>query len=150
MSKKGVSNYFLIKKLLFVKGFKGVFSRNELHDKKLFDNEFLIINLALNTQPGTHLVAIANKKNKLYYFDSLSLYLPYAEIEIFLKKHQMKIYKLKFPLQSHRSTKCGYFCLVFLRCIYRMSFNKFTANFFKKNLDLNDHLVLSFCNKVYF
>lgn len=150
MKSKGITNHFIIKKLFFYPGFKGVYSRDEIKNITLLNGDSIIINWSKKGKIGTHFIAIVKKKNILYHFDPLALYIEFPEINDFLFKHKIKIIELPFALQHKNSYTCGYFCITFVCCIFRMSFKKFCKNFFKHNKRLNDTLVTQFTNKIRF
>ena len=92
-----------------IKGFNGVFSRNNL--PKLKDGAY-VINLDHRKNTGTHWVVIFLKKNEVIYFNSFGV--EYIPKEIMTKIGNKNIKNNIFRIQDNNSRICGYFCILFI------------------------------------
>lgn len=99
-------------------GFCGVFARDRL-PKKTKRPAGLVINTDKASEPGTHWVAYyIGADGRAEYFDPLGDPIPDNEILSFVKRNnkawQLTVQNL-IPYQSTVSSKCGQFCIFFLR-----------------------------------
>ena len=120
-----------------VKGFNGVFPRNNLPDLK---KGVYIINLDHSENTGTHWVVIFMKKDEVTYFDSFGV--EYIPKEIMERIKNKKIKTSIFRIQDNNSIMCGYFCILFIEYMLdNKTLNNFTNLFspwnFKKDDDIN-------------
>ena len=135
------------KKMRKVYNYLGTYALDELQNLRirLFPS-FLIINLDLRKNSGTHWIGLALYHNDIYVCDSLGTILSTfrfpTELVNFLHlisfKKQLHITN---QLQSLSSTNCGKFCTVF---IYKMSISNNYLSFlsyFCKDVDLNDCII---------
>ena len=104
-----------------VKGFNGVFSRNNLPYLK---HGAYFINLDHSENTETHWVVIFVKKNEVIYFDSFGL--EYIPKEIMKRIGNKNIKRSIFRIQDNNSIMCGYFCILFIE--YMLN-NKFLTDF---------------------
>ena len=98
-----------------VKGFNGVFPRNNLPKLK---NGAYVINLDHSENIGTHRVVIFMKSNEFFefpeviYFDSFGV--EYIPKEIMKRIRNKNIKVSIFGIQDNNSIMCGYFCILFI------------------------------------
>ena len=92
-----------------VKGFNGVFSRNNLPKLK---NGAYVINLDHSENRGTYWVVIFVRKNEVIYFDSFGV--EYIPKEIMERIKNKNIKTSIFRTQDNNSIMCGYFCILFI------------------------------------
>ena len=97
---------------LGIRHFKGVFSRDSLPNQ-IKKNECGIVNLDSKIGPGTHWVAYLNSKEKVEYFDSFGLEMPF-EVAQYLDTSGKQIYYSGDEIQERDSVLCGYWCLYYL------------------------------------
>ena len=86
-----------------VKGFNGVFSRNNL--PKLKSGAY-VINLDHSENTGTHWVVVFVRENEVIYFDSFGV--EYIPREIMEKIKNKNIKTSIFRIQDNNSIMCGY------------------------------------------
>ena len=105
---------------LGIKGFRGVYMRDELQRLKTpYNYESGIVNLNTHTQPGSHWICYAKIGKDLFYFDSFGVY-PTDEVIRYLKSK--KDYELNLPrieynvevVQHISSHECGALCIYVL------------------------------------
>ena len=98
-----------------IKSFLGVFSRDKLPNLNTKRTFSLIINLDDSRGPGTHWTAVFNnaKSPYLYYFDSFGVGPP-AEL-----RSNKPVISNDQQLQALRSSACGYYCIDFIKSMYR-------------------------------
>ena len=106
-----LTNFEIIDYFKGVKGFNGVFSRNNLSNLK---NAAYVINLdhskkkkTKTKKTGTPWVVIFVKKDEVIYFDSFGV--EYIPKEIMKSIGNKNIKKNIFRIQSFDSIMCGYF-----------------------------------------
>ena len=108
-----MTNFEIMDYFKEVKGFNGVFSRNNLPTLK---NGAYIINLDHSRNTRTHWVVVFVKKDEVIYFDSFGVeYIP-KEIMERIKHSSLRNKNIKtsiFRIQDNNSVKCGYFCILF-------------------------------------
>ena len=100
-----------------MKGFNGVFSRNNLPKLK---NGAYIINLDHNKNTGTHWVVIFVEKDEVIYFDSFGVECIPKEIMKRIEHGSLGNKHIKtniFRIQDNNSIMCGYFCILFIEYI---------------------------------
>ena len=93
-----------------VKGFNGVFSRNNLPKLK---NGAYAINLDHSEHTGIHWVVIYVKKDEVIYFDSFGV--EYIPKEIMKRTGNKNIKTSIFRIQDNNSIMCGCFCVLFIK-----------------------------------
>lgn len=94
--------------------FRGVFSRNTLPNT-IHRNECGIINLDVNSGPGTHWVAYKKRDKSILYFDSFGDLQPPTEIITYFNSNGIcNIFYNHDRYQTFNSTNCGHLCLMFL------------------------------------
>ena len=86
-----------------VKGFNGVFSRNNLPKLK---SRAYVINLDHSENTGTHWVVVFVRENEVIYFDSFGV--EYIPREIMEKIKNKNIKTSIFRIQDNNSIMCGY------------------------------------------
>lgn len=108
-----MTNWELMKyvRLLKIRNFRGVFSRDELSLITPHKNETGILNLDVSGSSGTHWVAFSKKNNNITYFDSYGLRPP-PEVLQYFKGNKINYSNEK--LQNYNSPNCGQLCLKFL------------------------------------
>ena len=116
-----------------VKGFNGVFSRNNLPKLK---NGAYAINLDHSEHTGIHWVVIYVKKDEVIYFDSFGV--EYIPKEIMKRTGNKNIKTSIFRIQDNNSIMCGCFCILFIKyMLNNKTLTDFTNLFipwdFKKN-----------------
>ena len=92
-----------------VKGFNGVFSRNNL--PKLKKGAY-VINEDHSKNTGTHWVVVYVKKDEVIYFDSFRV--EYIPKEIMRSIGNKNIKTSIFRIQDNNSKTCSYFCILFI------------------------------------
>ena len=121
--------------------FNGVFSRDNLNDK--IKNGGYVINLDEYHDIGTHWVAFNVNNKTVTYFDSFGVeHIPKEIMKCTDNKN--KITNI-FRIQIYDSIKCGYFCIGFIKFMFKGSSltdftNLFSPNDFRKNDD-----IMQFC-----
>ena len=142
LSENDVNNH-----LYMVPGYLGTYALDELDKLKirLFPS-FLVVNLDLRSNGGTHWIAVGLFINTLYLCDSLGTIVPDKRLPIelinFLHIHSFKknLYISK-QLQSIRSNTCGKYTICFIRHMCKdPNFDSFLSNF-GRNFDVNDCIV---------
>ena len=104
-----MTNFKIIDYFKGVKGFNGVFSRNNL--PKLKKGAY-VINVDHSKNTGTHWVVVYVKKDEVIYFDSFRVeYIP-KEIMRYIGNKNIKT--SIFRIQDNNSKMCGYFCVLFI------------------------------------
>ena len=135
-------DYFRIKDLRSgnfknVKGFNGVFSRNNL--PKL-ENGAYVINLDHSENTGTHWIVIFMKNNEVIYFDSFGV--EYVPKEIMEKIGNRNIKTNIFRIQDNNSIMCGYFCILFIGyMLNNKTLTHFTNLFSPWDFKKNDKMI---------
>ena len=105
--------------------FNGVFSRNNL--PKTIKNGAYVINLDKYKNTGTHWVVLF-VKNKVIYFDSFGVEHTPEEVKKFIGNKDIKT--SMFRIQAYNSIMCGYFCILFIKFIFKAkTLNDFTNLF---------------------
>ena len=98
-----------------VKGFNGVFSRNNLPSLK---NGAYVINLDHSENTGAHWVVVLIRKDEFFefpeviYFDSFGV--EYIPKEVMKKIRNKNIKTSIFRIQDNNSIMRGYFCILFI------------------------------------
>lgn len=104
-----VSNVYIDDFLKEFKNYKGTFSSNNI--PILANNESVICNFSKVDEEGTHFILLFNKKNIIYYFDSLKLgYIP-TDIKDYFENYS-KVVDISKRIQNHFSKMCGYYCIL--------------------------------------
>ena len=116
--------------------FNGVYSRDNLPNK-IKDGAY-VINLDEYSDIGTHWVALWVNINNVTYFDSFGVEHIPKEIKTFIKNRNIKTNI--FRIQAYDSIMCGYFCIGFIKFMFKDKSlteytNLFALNDFKKNDD---------------
>ncbi len=109
-----VSNFYIDEVLRTFKNYKGTFSSNNI--PLLKKNNAVICNLSKAGEEGTHFIFLINKKDILYYFDSLNLEFTTNDVASNFKYYS-NIVNISKQIQHHNSNFCGFYCiLAFLAC----------------------------------
>ena len=127
-----------------VPGYIGTFSLDELRTFKLrMFPVFIILNLDLRTNSGTHWVALAIYNNDVFICDSLGTLIPSSrfpsELVNFLHTvcYKKTIHVTK-QLQDINSSTCGLYAAFFVYSMSKTnSYNNFLSNF-GSNCEIND------------
>ena len=120
-----------------VKGFNGVFSRNDLPKLK---NGAHAINLDHSENTGTHWIVIFMKNNEVIYFDSFDV--EYIPKEIIEKIGNKNIKTNIFRIQENNSIMCGYFCILLIEyMLNNKTLTDFTNLFSPSNFKKNDKII---------
>ena len=120
-----------------VKGFNGVFSRNDLPKLK---NGAYAINLDHSENTGTHWIVIFMKNNEVIYFDSFDV--EYIPKEIIEKIGNKNIKTNIFRIQENNSIMCGYFCILLIEyMLNNKTLTDFTNLFSPSNFKKNDKII---------
>ena len=102
-----------------------MFSRNNL--PKTIKNGAYVINLDEYKNTGTHWVVLF-VKNKVIYFDSFGVEHIPEEVKKFIGNKDIKT--SMFRIQAYNSIMCGYFCILFIKFIFKAkTLNDFTNLF---------------------
>ena len=134
-----LTNFEIIDYFKGVKGFNGVFSRNN------FKKGVSVINLDHSKNTGTHWVVIFVKSNEVIYFDSFGAeYIP-KEIMKKIEHSFLENKNIKtsiFRIQNYNSIMCGYFCILFIECMLNdKTLTDFTNLFSPWNFEKNDDII---------
>lgn len=108
-----LSNWDLIDRLKGIKGFKGVFSRDEDIGGPAL-SESGVMNLAALDEPGTHWVAWVCRPKFTVYFDSFGVPPP-DTMKKYLSRHPGTHWRTDSEIQSLESVMCGYYCEDFIK-----------------------------------
>lgn len=104
-----VSNVYIDDFLKEFKNYKGTFSSDNI--PILYNNESVICNFSKVDEEGTHFILLFNKKDTLYYFDSLkSGYIP-TDIKEYFENYN-NVVDISKRIQSYFSKMCGYYCIL--------------------------------------
>lgn len=142
---EGISNLYIESILLpRTSTFSGVFSCDKIPRSLCNKRKFsVIVNLSKFNQRGTHWVAIFRDQSKLIYYDAVGLPLINKDITRFLKSFDQEYTFNTFESQCFQSTKCGFFCILFILLMEQdMTFTKFKKLFSKKCTE-NEKRVIS-------
>ena len=114
-----MTNFEIIDYFKGVKGYNGVFSRNNLPSLK---KGAYVTNLDHSRSTGTHWVVIFVKKDEVTYFDSFGV--AYIPKEMAPKEHgsqgNKNIKTSIFRIQDNNSIICGYFCILFIEYMLKI------------------------------
>jgi len=119
----------------------GIYMKNELPDKLQIG--FYICNLQSSYEgTGSHWTVFYFNYKLSVYFDSYG-YMPPLEIDRKLKPY---VYNNR-NIQDYNSSSCGYFCIAFIKYMYKstnifQSYNEFEA-VFSNNTENNDKILNS-------
>ena len=108
--------------------FNRVYSRDNFPDK-IKDGAYEI-NLDQHFDIRTHWIALHVNTKTVTYFDSFGIEHIPKEIKKFAGNKT--ITTNIFRIQAYDSVMCGYFCIVFIDCMFKGSLTEFT-NFFSPN-----------------
>ncbi len=131
--------------------FVGVFSIDTLPIPSTLKNrKFLICNTAIKTEVGEHWFCVSKINHKIEVFDSLGVDVQKkALLSNFCKPKYATELKINVtPVQSKASTSCGLFVLYFvINRFYNadLGFKTLLNEIFSSDLDLNERLVMEFC-----
>ena len=126
-----------------IKGYNGVFSRNNLPKLK---NGAYVINLDHSENTGTHWIVIFMKNNEVIYFDNFGVeYIPKEMIKSIGNKN---IKSNIFRIQDNNSIMCGYFCILFIEYILNnKTLTNFTNLFSPRDFKKNDEILKRYFHK---
>jgi len=127
--------------------FQGCFPCNQLPNPNTCKGRILIINLDPFGYEGSHWISLfVNKRNEVFYFDSLSLPTSICIINSFLKNFSKIVKNLK-PYQNPDSKTCAHHCISFVYFISQgLNFTQYLKMLDKKpNTDL---FVIKIVNKL--
>ena len=125
-----------------VKGFNGVFSRNNL--PKL-ENGAYVINLDHSKNTGTQWIVIFMKNNEVIYFDSFGV--EYIPKEIMDKIGNKNIKSNIFRIQANNSIMRGYFCILLIEyMLNNKTLTDFTNLFSPCDFLKNDEIIKRYFN----
>ena len=120
-----------------VKGFSGVFSRNNLPN---LTKGAYIINFDHSENAGSHWVVIFVKKDEVIYFDSFGV--EYNPKEMMEKIENKNIKTGIFRIQDNNSTMCGYFRILFIEyMLNNNTLTDFTNLFSPLDFEKNDEII---------
>jgi len=142
---KMISNVYIENLFTHIKGFKGVYSSNNI-GKLSRSGECLIINFDKAGESGSHFVCLYMKsKNHCLYFDSLNLPIIPFEIYKYLSNQSFHITNSSQNIQSFDSVYCGFYCMLFIIC-NKIGFEywKKISKKFKQRCMSNDSKCISF------
>ena len=127
-------------------GYLGTYARDELNNLKISHYpSFIIVNLDLRKQNGSHWIAIAMFPNDVYICDSLGALMPTPHFPSQLINF---LYRVSFQrrlhitrrLQADNSTNCGLYCIYFIQMMVKNNFADFLSKFCN-NYCLNDLII---------
>ena len=127
-------------------GYLGTYARDELNNLKISHYpSFIIVNLDLRKQNGSHWIAIAMFPNDVYICDSLGALMPTPHFPSQLINF---LYRVSFQrrlhitrrLQADNSTNCGLYCIYFIHMMVKNNFADFLSKFCN-NYCLNDLII---------
>ena len=107
-----------------------------------------IISLDDEVGPGTHWVASDIKGEKIFFFDSFSLPPPMEFVSHAKKIGKKIVFHAGRPLQKLESVKCGWFCLIFLNEIWKISFFEVLNLFSLDDPEVNEKFVKDYFKKL--
>jgi len=141
-----------LKKIPFVsKYYKTVCSINEI-PINIKVREFIIVNLSLSHEPGTHWIVIIRSHRQLYeVFNSLGFENLNELTNFFKIRTQAEIVYNETGMQLKDSSTCGLFCIYFIvhRVLnYDLSFFHLLNDIFFEDLTLNENKVVEFCSRL--
>ena len=137
---------------LFLKScphFLGCYSDDEIQNLVLRPTCFIIVNLDVSNQPGSHWVALGIFKNSIEVFDSLGFdifswpSLPHGLLSFLHRISFRKRIKVIPKVQSERSTLCGIFCVFYIILRSKFSLSTILA-YFSSSLPSNDTKLIRF------
>ena len=137
-----LTNFEIVDYFRRVKGFNGVFSRNNLPNLK---NGAYVINLDHSENTGTYWLVIFMEKDEVIYFDSFAVgYIP-REIMDRIEHSFLGNKNIKtsiFRTQDNNSIMCGYFCILFIEYILNnKTLTDFTNLFSPWDFKKNDEII---------
>ena len=143
-------NYFLRK----TPNFYGCFSPDEL-ENLLIDSFpiYLIVNLDLSSEDGSHWLALRVSHTKVEVFDPLGFKLdswptiPVKLIEFIQKLSYKKQLIISRILQPNNSFLCGFYCIYYILARPFNSFRKIIDSF-SLELSKNDHILTNLLYKI--
>ena len=98
------------------KKFTGCYPFDKLHSIWKRRSFSLVLNTGKSDTMGEHWLAVKVINQKCFYFDSFGLPIINEEIKNFLREYG-KCYHSRVCIQVIESNKCGYFCIMFLKCV---------------------------------
>ena len=132
-----LTNFKIIDYFKGVKGFNGVYSRNNLPNLK---KGAYVTNLDHSQNTGTHWVVIFVKEDEVIYFDGFGVEHIPKEIMERIKNKNIKI--SVFRIQDYNSIMCGCFCILFFEyMVNNKTLTDFTNLFSAWNFEKNDIII---------
>ena len=134
------------KRLRKTENYLGTYSIDELNSLKIsLYPSFLVVNLDIRENSGTHWIALALYCNDIFICDSLgTLVLDRFPSELVNFIHLItfnKILHITKQLQSYNSENCGKFFILFVKTMScTNNFSRFLSNF-SQNFFLNDCII---------
>lgn len=126
----------------------GVFPADRIVEKWVKPCAF-VFNTDVSSKPGAHWVAIhVDKNNNAWYFDSYGCGPRIREHLRVIRKNCRQIRWNTFQLQSHESSNCGHFCVMFLHFLSAGKSMSQFQSIFSKNLRDNDQISARFVKKI--
>ena len=130
-----------------VDGYIGTYSLDELPDLRVrIFPSFIIVNLDLRKNKGTHWIALALYLNDIYVCDSLGTLLPNDKLPFHLINflHLISYNKtlhISKQLQATSSSTCGKYATYFVYCMSCSNLYKSFLSNFSLNYELNDIII---------
>ena len=146
---KGLTQCDLVTFLKSSPHFLGCYSDDEIDKLVLRPTCFIIVNLDVSNQPGSHWVALGIFKNSIEVFDSLGFdifswpSLPHGLLSFLHRISFRKRIKIIPKVQSKRSTLCGIFCVFYIILRSKFSLSTILA-YFSSSLPSNDTKLIRF------
>ena len=146
---KGITSCDLNSFLKSYPNFLGCYSDDEISKLVLRPTCFLIVNLDISAEPGSHWVALGIFENSIEVFDSLGFNLfswptvPHGLLTFLHRISFRKRIKVIPQIQSKRSTLCGIFCVFYIILRARFSLPTILA-YFSTSLASNDTKLIKF------
>ena len=146
---KGLTNCDIKFFLKSCPNFLGCYSDDEIDKLVLKPTCFIIVNLDVSNQPGSHWVALGIFKNSIEVFDSLGFdifswpSLPHGLLTFLHRISFRKRIKVIPRIQSKTSTLCGIFCVFYILLRSQLSLSTILA-YFSSSLPANDTKLIRF------
>lgn len=114
--------------------FGGVYMRDEIP----ILNKHIIINLDSSDGSGTHWTAVYWTRDKMFYFDSFGLLPPEELIG------NRRIIANTSQIQDSKYESCGYYCVMFIEQMDKISYYDFINQFDPKPTKRNEQIVKNY------
>ena len=104
----------------------------------------LIVNTDISTRSGGHWLALVLREDECFYFDSFGLPILEQAIIKYLEPYYGKVTYSDVCIQHVQSTKCGEFCILFVKHVHsKSSYETFLSQFNHIDIKKNDVILTS-------